>query len=264
MGNLCCSTNDVTMHTHSTRGNSYCSTNDVTMHIHKVLGAIHVVPPMMWLCILTVLEATRVVPPIWWLCILTVLGAPHVVPPMMWLCILTVLRATHVVPPTMWLCILTVLGATRVVPQIMWLCILTVLGATHVVPPIMWLCILTVLGQLVLFHQSCDYAYSYSTRGNLHCSSNHVIMHTHTVLEATHIAPPILWLCPPIVLFNFLTSHSLQKALFSEAPLETQVTTRWQQVSLISPSHKSYTRGTTSWYGSANHCSYARKVPKFA
>ncbi len=52
-------------------------------------------------------------------------------------------------------------------------------------------------------------------------------------------------------------AHSLQEALFIGASLETQVTTRWQQVSLISPSHNSYTRGTTTWYGSANHSSYA-------
>ncbi len=58
--------------------------------------------------------------------------------------------------------------------------------------------------------------------------------------------------------------HSPQEALFSGASLETQVTTRCQQVSLISPSHNSYTRGTTTWYVSANQSSYARKFPKFA
>ncbi len=40
--------------------------------------------------------------------------------------------------------------------------------------------------------------------------------------------------------------HSLQDALFIGASLETQVNTRWQQVSLISPSHNSYTRSTTT------------------
>ncbi len=38
--------------------------------------------------------------------------------------------------------------------------------------------------------------------------------------------------------------QSLQEALFSGASLELQVTTRWQQVSLISPSQNSYTTGT--------------------
>ncbi len=61
-----------------------------------------------------------------------------------------------------------------------------------------------------------------------------------------------------------LRRHSLQEVLFSGAPMETQVTIRWQQVSLILPSHNSYTRSTTTWYGSANHSSYARKVLKFA
>ncbi len=58
--------------------------------------------------------------------------------------------------------------------------------------------------------------------------------------------------------------HALQEALFSGASLETQVTTRWQQVSLISPSHNLYTRGTTTWNGLANHSIYAGKVPEFA
>ncbi len=62
---------------------------------------------------------------------------------------------------------------------------------------------------------------------------------------------------------NMSKTHTLQEAPFIDASLETQVTTRWQQVSLISPSHNSYTRGTTTWYDSANHSSYALKVPKF-
>ncbi len=64
-------------------------------------------------------------------------------------------------------------------------------------------------------------------------------------------------------LVDILYTHSLQEALFSGASLETQVTTRWQQVSLISLSYNSYTRGTTTWYGSANHSSYVQKVPKY-
>ncbi len=42
--------------------------------------------------------------------------------------------------------------------------------------------------------------------------------------------------------FPYDTMHSLQEALFSGVSLEIQVTTRWQQVSLILPSHNSYTR----------------------
>ncbi len=51
--------------------------------------------------------------------------------------------------------------------------------------------------------------------------------------------------------------YSLQEALFSGASLETQVTTRWQQMSLIAPSRNLYPSCTTTWYHSANHSSYA-------
>ncbi len=50
--------------------------------------------------------------------------------------------------------------------------------------------------------------------------------------------------------FKYCTSYYgsnilLQEALFDGASLVTQFTTRWQEVSLISTSHNSYTRGTT-------------------